>query len=63
MARILVGTRMALIYWEYKTGIMYYFSMEERKVKGEKYYLEEDKAAKLKELFEKYINLQGVERQ
>ena len=36
----------------------YYFSMEERKVKGEKYYLEEDKAAKLKELFEKYINLQ-----
>lgn len=52
-----------VIYWEYKTGIMYYFSMEERKVKGEKYYLEEDKAAKLKELFEKYINLQGVERQ
>ena len=52
-----------LIYWEYKTGIMYYFSMEERKVKGEKYYLEEDKAAKLKELFEKYINLQGVGRQ
>lgn len=53
------------IYWEYKTGVMYYyyFSMEERKVKGEKYYLEEDKAAKLKELFEKYINLQGVERQ
>lgn len=42
---------------------MYYFSMDERKVKGEKYYLEEDKAAKLKELFEKYINLQGVERQ
>ena len=52
------------IYWEYKTGVMYYyFSMEERKVKGEKYYLEEVKAAKLKELFEKYINLQGVGRQ
>lgn len=52
-----------IIYWEYKTGVMYYFSGEEGKVKGEKYYLEEDKAAKLKELFEKYINLQGVGRQ
>ena len=36
------------IYWEYKTGVMYYyyFSMEERKAKGEKYYKAGDSGQK-----------------
>lgn len=48
------------IYWEYETGIIHYGGIEEKSVK---YYLEEENAAELKELYEKYIDLRGVSRQ
>lgn len=48
------------IYWEYEAGIMYCDSIEGKRAI---YYLEKENAVKLKELYEKYIDLRGVSRQ
>lgn len=50
-----------ILNWDYEKGIIHYSGTSDEKETY--YYINKKNAAKLKKLFDKYINLQGVSRQ